>query len=425
MVPLEKLEGLLSPRLLESLAVEMEVDAPNQVRLPGRAVFLCLLNTVINSPVVTLRLLEENLLYLFGTRTDHSSFGRRFAKLSPDYFEAIFVHLYRRLEAQLPKRGGRGLRVRRVDATTVTASAKLLHFGLIQRPHGKARNQTAKRHMKAVITLSEAGLPDLLRICRDRCESNDNHALGRSMEEAATPGDLWVFDRGCKDRERLLALHRRDSFWLTPHCQQKLRVLEAVWEGPETAEAAATRTALEEEARTHPKDPAPSQMLRVERAVFENAEDAQHPTWQAKWATMPLLVFHLERYNRRTGAWEPFVLLTNLPLSDDRQGAGPYRFAEVPELYRARWELEVLFKFLKQHLSYAHLTSFCENGIRLLVWMTLIAALLMIWYQRESGIDRGWRSVKFWLGEDTRTWTAAALAQSRHTAPPAVALGGA
>ena len=413
MVPLEKLQELLPPRLLDKLALELEVNAPNQVRLPGQAVFLCLLNTVVNNPVVTQRLLEESYFQLFGTTADHSSFGKRLATLPPDYLKALFTHVYRLVEATLPTEK-RGPRVRRVDATTVTASAKLLHFGLVQRANGRAKNQTAQRHVKAVITLSETGLPNLLRVCRDRCEANDNPALGRSMEDAATPGDLWIFDRGCKDRERLLTLHRRESYWLTPHCGQRLRVLETAWEEAAPPEAqAATRAALEQEARTKAKDPAPSRLLRVESAVFENAEDAQHPTWQAKWATMPLLVFHLERYNRRTQAWEPMVLLTNLPLSADRLHAGPYAFPEVPELYRSRWEIEVFFKFVKQHLSYAHLTSFCANGIHLLLWMTLIVAVLMIWYRQETGIDRGWRSVKFWLGEDTRCWTAAALAQSR------------
>ena len=85
----------------------------------------------------------------------------------------------------------------------------------------------------------------------------------------------------------------------------------------------------------------------------------------------------------------------------------------MPELYRSRWDLEVFFKFLKQHLSYAHLTSFHENGLRLMLWMSLIAALLLHWYRQETGIDRGWRSVKFWLAQDTQAWVAAVLATVR------------
>ena len=38
-------------------------------------------------------------------------------------------------------------------------------------------------------------------------------------------------------------------------------------------------------------------------------------------------------------------------------------------------------------------------------YVALSAALLLIWYQEQTGIDRGWRSVKFWLAENVRIWT--------------------
>ena len=65
----------------------------------------------------------------------------------------------------------------------------------------------------------------------------------------------------------------------------------------------------------------------------------------------------------------------------------------------------MFFKFVKQHLSYSHLTSRSENGIQVMLYMSLIAAVLLIWYKQQAGIDRGWRSVKFWLAEDVRRWT--------------------
>jgi hypothetical protein len=416
MVPLEKLEELLPPARLAELALALEVNAPNQVRLSGQAVLLCWLTTVLNHPVVTQRLLEETYTELFGCQADHSSFGKRLAVLNPAYFEALFRFLSRELHRRLGTDPSRGLRVRRVDATTVTLSAKLLHFGLLHRATAKTKNRTDRRHLKTVVSLSEAGVPELLRLCKERCETNDNHALGPAMQAATAPGDLWVFDRGCKDRDRLLSLHRAGAFFLTPHCGQRLREQAEVWRdpAPPTAQVAAQQ-ALAQAAQAAPREPAPYQLQRVVTAVFENGEDAQHPTRQAKWATLPLLVFSGVRYSPRSRQWEPLVLLTNLPLAADRTRAGPYPLGEVPELYRSRWDLEVFFKFVKQHLSWGHLTSRCENGITLLLWVALLAALLLQWYQRESGIDRGWRSVKYWLAADLRAWTQEAL---RRSLPP-------
>jgi len=40
-----------------------------------------------------------------------------------------------------------------------------------------------------------------------------------------------------------------------------------------------------------------------------------------------------------------------------------------------------------------------------MIYMSLIASLLLIWYKEQTGINRGWRSVKFWLAENVRLWT--------------------
>jgi hypothetical protein len=128
---------------------------------------------------------------------------------------------------------------------------------------------------------------------------------------------------------------------------------------------------------------------------------------------MPLLVLHLHRWDQRTQAWKPLVLLTNLPLSADRQHAGPYTFAEVAQLYRQRWNLEVLFKFLKQHLGFRHLLTRSENGIQIMLYMSVIAALLLIWYQRQTAIKDGWRIVKFGWAEEVRRWTEQLLQVTR------------
>ena len=73
----------------------------------------------------------------------------------------------------------------------------------------------------------------------------------------------------------------------------------------------------------------------------------------------------------------------------------------------------MFFKFLKQYVSYSHLTSHEENGILVMLWMALIAAMLLEWYHQETGIDRGWRSVKLWFGEQLRQWTRQLLMAQR------------
>jgi hypothetical protein len=324
------------------------------------------------------------------------------ATIKPAYFEALFRHLYRQMQPRMTAGDARALRLRIVDATTVVLSAKLLAFGIRVGSGGRVGPGHIKRHVKSVFVLGEDGLPDFLHVCTEQKEADDNAALGDPMIAATQPGDLWIVDRGLSHRERLLAIHQAKGCFLVPEKEQKRRVLQTVWEAPPDAPRPAVPNVVA-------REPAPCRLLRVEVAVFENGADAASRRRQEQWAQMPLVVLHAERYDRRSGEWKPLVLLTNLPLSADGKHAGPYTFAEVLELYRRRWEIETFFKFLKQYLSYKHLTSRTENGIRVMIWMALITAVLLIWYQRESGIDRGWRSVKFWLAEDVREWTAARL----------------
>jgi hypothetical protein len=404
MIPVEELLTLFPPKLLDRLAVSYSVNAVNQVRLPGQKVFVCLLNVLVNHSKLTQRLLEETYQRVIGHHADHSSFGQRLSVIKPTYFQALFRHLARTVSPQMSVADQRALRLRRVDATLVRLSAKLLDFGLYTGPTGCKRSGTPYRSVKSVFSLDgEEGFPDLLHLCRDAAEGNDNPALGDPMLAATQPGDLWIVDAGLTDRDRLLALHQKQGFFLLPHSTQKLRVQEELFAAPEAPDAAAPPPSLK------PGEAPPFRLLRVEAVVFENSNDACCPKRQAKWAQLPLLAFHCQRWDQRPRTWKPWVLLTNLPLSLDRKQAGGFTFAEVPELYRRRWEIETFFKFLKQHLSYAHLTSRNENGIRVLIWMALITAVLLFWYKQKTKIDRGWRSVKFWLAEDVRAWTSQLL----------------
>jgi hypothetical protein len=407
MIPLHALLDLLPAKRLDRLAVHYRVNKVNQIKLRGQTVFLCLLNALVNNPVVSQRILEATFEKLTGKTTDHSSFSARLAVIHPEYFEAIFRHVYAQIQPQMTAGDERALRLRRVDATTVVLSAKVIACGIHVASGGKIGPDHAKRHIKSVVSLSGEGLPDFLHLCTEQAEANDNPALGDPMIEATQPGELWIVDKGLFDRDRLLAIHQRGGFFLVPHKNQALRVRGTVWEAAAAERATwsagpppVVRGARGGKQRT----PAPCRLVRVEQAMFENTVDAKSPTRHQKWLQMPLLVLHCERWDERKKEWQPLVLLTNLPLSADGTHAGPYTLTEVAELYRLRWEIELFFKFLKQHLSYAHLTSYTENGIRVMIWMALTAAVLLIWYKRVTGRKDYWNVIQFWFAEQVRVW---------------------
>ncbi|BAC88702.1 IS4-like element ISGvi4 family transposase [Gloeobacter violaceus] len=68
-----------------------------------------------------------------------------------------------------------------------------------------------------------------------------------------------------------------------------------------------------------------------------------------------------------------YRLVTNLPA----EGECFVSDEEVMELYRQRWQIELLWKFLKMHLKLKRLMTKNENGIRMQLYVTLIAHLLL------------------------------------------------
>ena len=378
------MEELLPAALLDKLALTHKVDAKNQIRLTGKLVFLCLLHNLLYHKDLTLRLLEEAYQQYTGQTADHSSFGKRLAVIKPAYFEALFQFLFDKLAPQASEGEARALNLRFVDATTVTLSAKLMAFGLLV---GTRSPDKARRHVKSVIELSE-GRPNLLHLCKDAAENADSTALGETMARHTQAGDLWVFDKGCHSRQRLLDLHTLGAFFLTPLSQQGVETKALLWQAQDAPPTAA------------PKPGEPRFVVRrVETGVFANTQVKQNE----RWKVMPLVLAHGLRFDKRTKTWKPLILLTNLAVRPGEQ-IGPYTYFELGALYGERWAIEVFFKFVKQHLNFSHLTSRCENGIRVMLYMSLIASLLLLWYQRQTKIDRGWRSVKSWFAFDLRQW---------------------
>ena len=61
---------------------------------------------------------------------------------------------------------------------------------------------------------------------------------------------------------------------------------------------------------------------------------------------------------------------------------------EIVEIYRKRWEIELLFKLLKQNFPLRYFYGESANAIKIQIWVTLIANLLLMVIQKR--IRRTW-----------------------------------
>ena len=53
-------------------------------------------------------------------------------------------------------------------------------------------------------------------------------------------------------------------------------------------------------------------------------------------------------------------------------------------IYKDRWEIEIFFKTLKQHLKIKTFVGTSENALRIQIWTALIALLLLRWLHHTS-----------------------------------------
>jgi IS4 transposase len=65
---------------------------------------------------------------------------------------------------------------------------------------------------------------------------------------------------------------------------------------------------------------------------------------------------------------------------------------EIILIYKRRWDIEVFFRFIKQELNFSHLISVNENGISIILYMTLILAMLILIYKKINGF--GYKTAK-------------------------------
>ena len=65
---------------------------------------------------------------------------------------------------------------------------------------------------------------------------------------------------------------------------------------------------------------------------------------------------------------------------------------EIADIYKQRWDIEVFFRFIKQELNVSHFLSVSENGIKVILYMTLIASMLLLLYKKIN--DIGYKTAK-------------------------------
>ena len=264
--------------------------------------------------------------------------------------EAIFEAIYRDLYATYRHVLSSDSRSRKtpkwmkklqiIDSTTITLFSNLLFKGVGRHPKTGKKKGGIKVH--TVIHANE-GVPSDIKFTS--AATNDSFML---KPTTLSKGDIMAMDRAYIDYEKFEQLTRRGVIYVTKMKKNlKYTILsDTMYQTPE---------GLME--------------VRIQNVEFvkqkKGGETIHHKSRIISYVDVKKCKL--------------ISLLTNDMESDPE---------EIVAIYRQRWEIELLFKQMKQNFPLKYFYGESANAIKIQIWVTLIANLLLMVMQK--GLTRKW-----------------------------------
>lgn len=355
--------NLIPNKLLDDLSDQTDVDYSVQ-KLHGKTIFQLFLFTLLEQGQLSLRILEavfaskkfQTLFQIQNKTVKHSAIGMRLQNVNYRYFEAIFQYLTKLPDLKETfSLAGKKIQTHKIDSTFVGIAEKLIAFGM---RNGKG---TTKKHLKYTINLS-GGIPVDLKLYSEKSAVSEDIALPALIQSVPKTHKkdscihVALFDQGIRKKQTFLSLVKNNILFVSRSHSHTFHVIESL-----------------------PAD-------KQENDHMEILSD-QIVQFSKKKTGKRLITFpeHLRLVIGKTKKeGKPLHFLTNISFLSA---------LEISELYRSRWEIETFFKFIKQELGFSHLLSRSQNGLLAVMYLTMIAAILLILYKKKNRIS-GWKVAK-------------------------------
>jgi hypothetical protein len=349
---------LIPDDLLLDLAAETKVDYQVK-KLFGQNVFNLLLYGLLSSERIGLRSLEDfynsrkfkALFKLPGTPANakYNSLSARLATMNVDYFEKAYEAVYEQCSLLYDESTlSLHYKITRVDSTMVCQTASKLEQGI-----NVGVKKDGKKQIKYTISLTDM-FPSSVEVFTQQKYISENLTIPKAILKVIDKSrdNVFVFDRGVSSREAFCELDKNDCSFVTRlHVDARHVVLDDIDVPNELVVRNLT-------------------VLKDQRVHLYRSGDhvVEHP-------------FRLIQTQNEKGT--RYWFLTN-------------RFdltcEEIILIYKHRWDIEVFFRFIKQELNFSHLISVNENGIKIILYMTLILAMLILIYKKIN--DFGFKTAK-------------------------------
>lgn len=341
----EKLLQLIPEEELEFLSVSSDVNHQTK-KLFGSTVFKLLLFSMLNSNKVSYRVMEKivsssSFIQFLGEPLDvkYNSIRDRICTINAVFFEQLFQKIFLLYNKQLKEEKS----AIKVDSTYVGIASKLVSWNM-----QNGRKNASANQIKYSVSL-KGSLPCDVQVFTDKKFISEDLALSKCiLENIFSKESIVVFDRGLQSRKKFDKLGEAQINFVT-------RI------SPQAATKIIQANQLKNEIETD------SLIIHEELEVKLRATDKS-------WTKSN---YRLIKATRKESQEQLIFLTNNFELTTE----------EITVLYKQRWEIEMFFKFLKQHLNLTHLVSRNENAIKVILYMTMIVAILMLAYKKLNKIS--------------------------------------
>ncbi len=387
MIPCEELAKL-------SLSTKVDYCAK---ALSGERVFYLLVYAFLAADEVSQRKLEtvfntDMFKTLFNISLDakitHGSISTRLSKIDLTFFEKAYEVIYQRFSRMYTKEEALPMNLIRVDSSMVAETCNKLKKGFTvgKKPGGGKNSRKQIKYTMAYDGFSAK----LTEVFSDSTYLSEDMAmpevLTQLIKKDSNHENLYVLDRGFSSLENYdNVTEQRGKFVGRIKTNRKMEVVRSLMD--ETTDTDLRNLDLQDDIVVHLYDGKKKEFSKTEyrviKARFKVPRDTTRPANKGK-------VKRVEN--------EVYLITNDFELTAK----------QIAEAYKKRWDIEVFFKFLKQNLSFSHFISTSENGIKVVLYMTLITAMLVLIYKREN--EMGYTIGKFSFFMEMQDWVVKLMA---------------
>ena len=382
-ISVTQLLGVIPEALLTKLSATTKVDYYAKV-LHGKKMFYLLLYGILENEKLSQRTLEDTFNdSMFKTLFNldpsesvrRSSISERLSKIDSDYFREIYQCIYQQFDDVYPNKDSAKHHLIHVDSSMVSEAAGKLLEGL--------ENKSGKKAVKYSVAF-DGLLPCHFNVFTDKKYSSEDIALPEAImnqvKQESNHQNIYVVDRGLQSTRTMKSFNDTEvSFIVRAKENRKYVEVESLL----NQNIDLGELTLVKDSKVH---------LYTGRPI-NNKKGNIH--YREELVETP---FRLIVAKTKTEDEKDFWFITNnFELSAK----------EIAQAYRRRWDIEVFFRFIKQELHVSHLVSLNKNGIQVMLYMTLIVAMLLLIYKKANKI--GYKTAKRRFKMELRNLTIAMI----------------